>query len=221
VITGLGEINGKKVIFIGQMKGKITKEKIYHNFGMLHPEGYRKALRVMKLGEKFSKPIIVLIDTPGAYPGIGAEERGQAQAIAKNIMEMSGLKTPIIVIIIGEGGSGGALGLGVGDVVLMQEYSFYSVISPEGCASILWRDATQVEKAATYLHITPQELLKLKVIDEIIKEPIGGAHRNPKEAAEEIKKTILKYLNHFSQKKIEEVIKSRQKKFETLGIFIE
>jgi acetyl-CoA carboxylase carboxyl transferase subunit alpha len=188
---------------------------------MLHPEGYRKALRVMKLGEKFTKPIVVLIDTPGAYPGIGAEERGQAQAIARNIMEMSGLKTSIIVIIIGEGGSGGALGIGVGDVVLMQEYAFYSVISPEGCASILWKDSTQVEKAAKYLHITPQDLLKLKVIDEIIKEPIGGAHRNPREAGEEMKRVILKYLNHLSQENVESLVKKRQKKFESLGIFLE
>ncbi len=221
VITGLGTIGGKKVIFIGQVKGGTTKEKIYHNFGMLHPEGYRKALRVMKLGEKFTKPIVVLIDTPGAYPGIGAEERGQAQAIARNIMEMSGLKTSIIVIIIGEGGSGGALGIGVGDVVLMQEYAFYSVISPEGCASILWKDSTQVEKAAKYLHITPQDLLKLKVIDEIIKEPIGGAHRNPREAGEEMKRVILKYLNHLSQENVESLVKKRQKKFESLGIFLE
>jgi acetyl-CoA carboxylase carboxyl transferase subunit alpha len=221
VITGIGKIEDKSIVFIGQEKGRTTKDKIYRNFGMLHPEGYRKALRVMKLGEKFAKPIVVLIDTPGAYPGIGAEERGQAQAIARNIKEMSTLRTPIIVIVIGEGGSGGALGVGVGDVILMQEHAFYSVISPEGCASILWRDANKAEKAASSLRLTAQDLFELKIIDEIIPEPLGGAHRDPERAAFLLKQVIIKHLNHISSVPLDELVRKRIEKFENMGVYKE
>lgn len=219
IIAGIGKIDGKSIILIGQEKGRTTKEKIHHNWGMAHPEGYRKALRVMKLGEKFHKPIVTLIDTPGAYPGIGAEERGQAQSIAQNIRAMITLKTPIIVIIIGEGGSGGALGIGVGDIVLMQEYAFYSVISPEGCASILWKDAKKAEEAAKHLRPTAQDLMELGVIDGIIPEPKGGAHRNPEEAANILKQTLLTHLNHFSSIPIDTLAEKRIKKFESIGVY--
>lgn len=221
IIAGIGKIDGRSVIIMGHEKGKTTKEKLTRNFGMAYPEGYRKALRVMRLGEKFGKPIVCLIDTSGAYPGIGAEERGQAQAIAQNIKAMSSLQVPIIIIITGEGGSGGALGIGVGDKVLMQEYAFYSVISPEGCASILWRDAKKAPEAAEALRITAQDLLKLKVIDGIIEEPAGGAHRDPKQSAEILKKVILENLNHLSSIPTDKLIKQRIKKFGSMGIIRE
>ncbi|MCK4352545.1 acetyl-CoA carboxylase carboxyltransferase subunit alpha [candidate division WOR-3 bacterium] len=219
MIAGIGKIDGKSVVLVGHEKGRKTKDKLYRNFGMAHPEGYRKALRVMKIGEKFGKPIISLIDTPGAYPGIGAEERGQAQAIAQNIKAMSTLRVPIIVIVTGEGGSGGALGIGVGDIVLVQEYAFYSVISPEGCASILWRDAKKAPDAAEALHITAQDLLKLKVIDGIIKEPEGGAHRDYEKSASILKQTILENLNHLSSIPPDALIEKRLNKFESMGIY--
>ncbi|MBI4723037.1 MAG: acetyl-CoA carboxylase carboxyltransferase subunit alpha [Candidatus Stahlbacteria bacterium] len=219
IIAGMGKIDGKSIVFIGQEKGRTTKEKIYRNFGMPHPEGYRKALRIMEMGEKFGKPIVALIDTPGAYPGIGAEERGQAQAIAKNIMAMCTLKTPIIVIVIGEGGSGGALGIGVGDIVLMQEYAFYSVISPEGCASILWKDSKKAEEAAKSLRLTTQDLLEFKVIDGIIPEPKGGAHRNFSEAANMLKQAILTQLNCFSSIELNTLVEKRIKKFQSMGMY--
>jgi len=176
IIGGIGEIEGRPFTIIGHQKGNNTKENIYRNFGMAHPEGYRKALRLMKMADNFGKPIVTLINTPGAYPGIGAEERGQAEAIARNIMEMFSLRVPVISIIIGEGGSGGALAMAVGDKILMLEHSIYSVISPEGCASILWKDASKREDAAKVLKLTAEDLLKLGIIDEIVPEPIGGAH---------------------------------------------
>lgn len=219
IIAGIGEIDGKSIVLVAHEKGRTTKEKLYRNFGMAHPEGYRKALRIMRLGEKFGKPIISLIDTPGAYPGIGAEERGQAQAIAQNIKAMCTLRVPIIVIITGEGGSGGALGIGVGDRVLMQEYAFYSVISPEGCASILWHDAKKAPEASEALKLTAPYLLKLKVIDDIIPEPEGGAHRDYKKSAEFLKQAILQNLNHLSDIAPDILIKERVKKFESMGVY--
>ena len=184
MVGGFGTIDDQKVMFVGQQKGRDTKEKLHRNFGMAHPEGYRKALRLFYLAEKFNVPLVILIDTPGAFPGIGAEERGQAEAIARNIREMARIKVPIIIIIIGEGASGGALGIGVGDIVMMLEYSWYSVISPEGCAAILWRDAVHAPEAADALKVTSQDLIDLKIVDHVIKEPPSGAHNNPKQAAE-------------------------------------
>lgn len=194
VVCGFAELEGEKVLLIGQQKGRNTTEKIARNFGMANPEGYRKALRVMKLAEKFGIPVITFIDTPGAFPGIGAEERGQAEAIARNLLEMARLATPIIVAVIGEGGSGGALALGVGDEILMMEYAIYSVISPEGCASILWRDTAQAETAAEMMKITAPDLKKFGVIDRIITEPLGGAHRDHKAAAEALKAALAESL---------------------------
>ena len=219
IIAGIGKIGDKSVILVGHEKGRTTNEKIYRNFGMPHPEGYRKALRVMKLGEKFGKPIVTLIDTPGAYPGIGAEERGQAQAIAQNIKAMASIRVPIVVIITGEGGSGGALGIGVGDKVLIQEYAFYSVISPEGCASILWRDVKKAPEAAEALHITAQELLKLKAVDGIIPEPEGGAHRDPEQSASILKQAIIENLSSLSKVPSDELVKQRIKKFGSMGVY--
>ncbi|MGH7600109.1 MAG: acetyl-CoA carboxylase carboxyltransferase subunit alpha, partial [bacterium] len=183
LICGTGRLGPKKIFIVGQQKGRDTKQKLYRNFGMPHPEGYRKALRVMKLAAKFRRPIICLVDTPGAYPGIGAEERGQAEAIARNLFEMSHLPVPIIIVIIGEGASGGALGIAVGDRVLMMENTWYSVISPEGCAAILWHDSTKAEQAAEAMKLTAGDLLQLGVIDDIIREPLGGAHRDHEAAA--------------------------------------
>ena len=217
VIAGIGKLEGKTIILIGQEKGRTTKEKLKRNFGMMYPEGYRKALRVMKLGAKFDKPIVSLIDTAGAYPGIEAEERGQAEAIAYNIREISILPVPIIVIITGEGGSGGALGIGIGDKVFMMEYAFYSVISPEGCASILWRDSSKAPDAAEALKLTAKDLLGLKVIDGIIKEPEGGAHRDHKKAAENVKQTILSTLDELSHVSRDELVKRRIDKFANMG----
>lgn len=219
IIAGIGKIGDKSVVLIGHEKGRTTKEKLKRNFGMAHPDGYRKAIRVMKLGARFAKPIVCLIDTPGAYPGIGAEERGQAQAIAYNIREMSTLPVPVIIIIIGEGGSGGALGIGVGDNIAVMEYAFYSVISPEGCASILWRDSAKAPEAAESLKITSDELLKLGVIDKIIKEPPGGAHRDHKKAGEILKKEILETLDELSKIEPNELVKKRIEKFGKMGIY--
>lgn len=218
VIGGWGKIEGKHFMLIGQQKGKDTKQKLFHNFGMMHPEGYRKALRLMQQASRFRKPILILIDTPGAFPGIGAEERGQAQAIAYNLREMSNLKVPLIIVIIGEGASGGALGIGVGDKILMLENSWYSVISPEGCAAILWRDSSKAPLAAEALKLTAQDLLELKVIDKIIKEPLGGAHRNPNEQALILKKEILKVLEELQGLTPQELIERRIQKFRGMGI---
>ena len=219
MIGGLGMVDGQKVMFIGQQKGRDTKDKLHRNFGMAHPEGYRKALRLFFLAEKFNIPIVILIDTPGAFPGIGAEERGQAEAIARNIREMSRIKVPIICIIIGEGASGGALGIGVGDIVLMLEYSWYSVISPEGCAAILWRDAIHAPEAADALRVTSSDNLSLKIVDKVIKEPPSGAHTDPKQAAAYVKEAILDALNQLKETPVDQLLLNRLQKYRSIGEF--
>ena len=205
-------------MFIGHQKGRNTKERQYRNFGMANPEGYRKALRLMKMAEKFNKPIVCLIDTPGAYPGIEAEERGQAEAIARNIKEMTTLKVPVICIIIGEGASGGALGIGVGDKIFMMEFTWYSVISPESCSSILWRSWDYKEKAADALKLTSKDLLKQKIIDGIIKEPLGGAHNDPNKAAKKLKKKIIEELDILEKINPKKRINERINKFSSMGV---
>jgi acetyl-CoA carboxylase carboxyl transferase subunit alpha len=217
MITGFGKLNGEKVVIIGIEKGRKTQDKIKRNFGMSRPEGYRKALRVMKLAEQFHIPIVTFVDTPGAYPGIDAEERGQAQAIAENLQQMFGLKTPIIAIVIGEGGSGGALGIAIADSVMMMEYSTYSVISPESCASILWSDPKKAEVAANSLNLSPQKALELKVIDEIIAEPVGGAHRNQTVAMNIVKQAILAKITQFKKIKTQDLLDARFNKFRKMG----
>jgi len=221
IVGGFGSINGQSVMIIGQQKGRNTKERQYRNFGMANPEGYRKALRLMKLAEKFNKPVITLIDTPGAFPGLEAEERGQGEAIARNLMEMSVLRVPIICVIIGEGASGGALGIGIGDKVLMLENSWYSVISPENCSTILWKTWENKERAAEVLKLTSTEMLKNKLIDGIIKEPLGGAHQDPVAMASTLKKQLLKDLKVLKEKNIDEVITERIDKFCSMGVVIE
>ena len=217
VICGLGHIGTEKIVLAAHHKGSDTKEKVACNFGMAHPEGYRKALRTMKLAEKFALPVVTLIDTSGAYPGIGSEERGVAKAIATNMMEMSRLKTPIVCVVIGEGGSGGAIGLGVGDRIAMLQYAYYSVISPEGCASILWRTGDQAPAAAEALHLTARQLKKLDVIDEIIPEPLGGAHRNPGEAANNIERHIVRTLRELKRISPEALLAHRYKRWRRMG----
>lgn len=219
MLGGIGLIDNKPFTLLGHQKGKTTKENLERNFGMAHPEGYRKALRLMEQAEKFNRPIISLINTPGAYPGIGAEERGQAEAIAKNLMEMSSLKVPIIVIVVGEGGSGGALGIGLGDRIMMLEYSYYSVSSPEACAAILWKDSEKSPEAAEALKITAKSLSSLGLIDRIIKEPAGGAHKDPVEAARLVKKAIIESLDELSNLSTEELVMKRYDKFRQIGEF--
>ena len=219
IITGLGIIEGKKFVIIGLEKGKDTEKRLHRNFGMAHPEGYRKALRAMKLAEKFHLPIISFIDTPGAYPGLTAEERGQGWAIARNLFEMASLRTPIIVVLIGEGCSGGALGIGVGDVVGMLEHSYYSVISPEGCASILWNEAEKNAEAAESLKMQAEDLLKWKIIDEIIIEPQGGAHKDPQSIYNSVKRFVLKKWQVLQKLPYEELIEKRYLKFRKMGKF--
>ncbi len=219
IVGGLARLDGTPVIVIGTQKGRTTKEKIFRNFGMPNPEGYRKCLRLMDLGERFNRPIITLIDTPGAYPGIGAEERGQAEAIAKNLQVMSKLKVPIISVVIGEGGSGGALALGVADTLMMLELSTYSVISPEGCAAILWKDRAKAEAAAKQLKITAKDLLGLGLIDSVIKEPLGGAHRNPDEAAEQLKKALSEALDKLVDVPVKKLVEARYDKFRNMGAY--
>ncbi|MCD6124923.1 acetyl-CoA carboxylase carboxyltransferase subunit alpha [bacterium] len=221
VVTGFATIGSYKVVVIGQQKGHDASENIKRNFGMMHPEGYRKALRIMKLGEKFSLPVVIFIDTPGAYPGIGAEERGQAEAIARNIREMARLRTPIVIVIIGEGASGGALGIGVGDVILMLENAWYSVISPEGCAAILFRDAKAAPQSAETLKVTAPDLLELGVIDEIIPEPPGGAHSDYDAIAQVVKSAILKWLDKLTKIPPEELVKRRIAKYRKMGVYEE
>lgn len=221
MVAGLGRLEEFTVVIVAQQKGRDTKENLYRNFGMSHPEGYRKALRVMELAAKFNKPIITLIDTPGAYPGIGAEERGQAEAIAYNLYRMARLPVPIINVIIGEGASGGALGIGVGDRILMLENAWYSVISPEGCAAILWRDAAFAPKAAEAMKVTAPDLLELGIIDEIIKEPEGGAHRDHDAAAKLVKKAILKHLRKLVKIPTEKLLEQRMEKFSKMGEWVE
>ena len=220
IVGGFCKIDGKKVLIVGHQKGRTTEEKIYRNFGMANPEGYRKALRLFKMAERFSIPIVTFIDTPGAYPGIEAEEHGQGEAIARNLMEMSGLKVPIISFVIGEGGSGGALGLGVSDRIYMLENSVYSVISPEGCAAILYKDASRAEEAAENLKITAQSLYKLGVIDGIVEEPAGGAHRDHKCIALNLKNIILSSFSELEKISVEELVENRYNKFRKMGSFI-
>ncbi len=221
VVCGFGFFQGRPMAVIGQQKGKDVKENVARNFGMMHPEGYRKALRVMKLADKFRRPIAIFVDTPGAYPGIGAEERGQAEAIARNIMEMFTLSVPIVVIIIGEGASGGALGIGVGDRVLMLENAWYSVISPEGCASILWRDAKMAPVAAANLKLTAPDLLQLGIIDDIIAEPLGGAHRDPLVAIENVRVALEQALGELIPLAPDMLRRLRHEKYRAMGKFIE
>jgi acetyl-CoA carboxylase carboxyl transferase subunit alpha len=221
MVGGFAKIDDIPVLMIGQQKGRDTKQKLMRNFGMAHPEGYRKALRLFKLAEKFDVPIVVLIDTPGAFPGIGAEERGQAEAIARNIKEMSRLKVPIVIVIIGEGASGGALGVGVGDIILMLEYAWYSVISPEGCAAILWRDAAKAPEAAEALKVTSADVMKLKVIDRVVPEPTGGAHRDPEAIAKTLKEEILTSLKELRAKPIDQLLEDRLAKYLKMGDFTE
>ena len=218
MVGGFGTVDGKTIMFIGQQKGNNTKSRQYRNFGMPNPEGYRKALRLMKLAEKFNKPIVTFIDTPGAYPGLEAEERGQGEAIARNLYEMSILKVPVICIIIGEGASGGALGIGVGDKVLMLENTWYSVISPESCSSILWRNWDNKEKAANALKLTATDMLSLKLIDGIIKEPAGGAHRNPEEIFATVKKEINMQLGGLLKVTATDRVNNRIDKFCAMGV---
>ncbi|MCK4907924.1 MAG: acetyl-CoA carboxylase carboxyltransferase subunit alpha [Spirochaetes bacterium] len=221
IIAGIAKLNGEDVVLIGQQKGRETKENIERNFGMPRPEGYRKALRFMKFAEKFKKTIITFIDTPGAYPGLEAEERGQGEAIARNLRDMSSLKVPIIVVIVGEGGSGGALGIGIGNRILMMENSIYSVISPEGCASILWRDATKAEDAAEAMKITAPYLKKFNVIDEIVPEPVGGAHRDHVTTAKNLKKVLLQHLLEIKKLSPSKLVEKRHEKFRKMGPVME
>jgi acetyl-CoA carboxylase carboxyl transferase subunit alpha len=221
IVGGLATFDGEPVVVIGHQKGRDTRENIARNFGMPHPEGYRKALRLMQLAGKFGKPIITLIDTPGAYPGLAAEERGQAEAIARNLREMAGLPTPIVCVVTGEGGSGGALALGVGNRVLMLEYAIYSVISPEGCAAILWGEAAKAPEAAELMRVTAPDLLKLGVIDAIVPEPVGGAHRNWEATAASLRAVLREQLWQLKSKSEAELIEERQEKFRRIGVFEE
>lgn len=221
MVGGFGSIDGKSVMLIGQQKGIDTKMRQYRNFGMANPEGYRKALRLMRLAEKFNKPVITFIDTPGAFPGIEAEERGQGEAIARNIIEMMQLKVPIICVVIGEGASGGAIGIGVGDKVFMLENTWYSVISPESCSTILWRTRDQKEKAAEALKLTAEDMLENKLIDAIIPEPLGGAHRDYDTTFTNVKKEIKKHLTRIHKQDAEERIEKRIEKYSQMGIFNE
>ncbi len=219
IVTGLAVIGGQKFVLIAQEKGCDTDSRLFRNFGMPHPEGYRKALRVMKLAQKFHLPVLSLLDTPGAYPGLTAEERGQGAAIAVNLFEMARLPTPVIVVLIGEGCSGGALGMGVGDVFGMLEHAYYSVISPEGCASILWQDPTKNQVAAQALKMHAEDLLAFGVIDQIIKEPPGGAHTNPKIVYDSVKKFVLEERERLAQMPVSELLENRYQKFRKLGAF--
>lgn len=221
IVCGLARLDGQPVMVIGHQKGRDTKEKIYRNFGMPRPEGYRKALRVMKMAERFGLPIICLIDTPGAYPGIGAEERGQSEAIARNLFEMAKLKTPIICTIIGEGGSGGALAIGVGDRLIMLEYSTYSVISPEGCAAILWKSPDKVQLAAEAMGITSDRIREQGFLDEVVREPLGGGHRDFKMIALNLKEVLLRHLAELKQHSLDELLEKRYQRIMDFGVFTE
>jgi acetyl-CoA carboxylase carboxyl transferase subunit alpha len=221
IVGGFGSVDGRSIMFVGQQKGNTTKQRQYRNFGMANPEGYRKALRLFKLAEKFNKPIVTLIDTPGAYPGLEAEERGQGEAIARNIYEMSHLKVPVICIIIGEGASGGALGIGVGDKVMMLENTWYSVISPESCSSILWRSWDFKERAAESLKLTAEDMLRQNLIDGIINEPIGGAHTRPEEMFAIVKAEIISQLSLLDKVSRQDLVRQRINKFCSMGVYIE
>ena len=221
MVGGLGKLDNQTFMFIGQQKGNNIKSRQYRNFGMANPEGYRKAIRLMKLAEKFSLPIVTLIDTPGAFPGIEAEEKGQAEAIARNLYEMFKIKTQIIVVVIGEGASGGALGIGVGDKIMMLENTWYSVISPESCSSILWRSWDHKEQAAEALKLTPDDMKKNKLIDKIVKEPIGGAHQNPEKIYSSLKKEIISTYRDLKKQSISSLLKNRMSRFTQMGVFSE
>ncbi|MFZ9053081.1 MAG: acetyl-CoA carboxylase carboxyltransferase subunit alpha [Woeseiaceae bacterium] len=221
IIGGVGRIDGRAVMFIGHQKGRDTKERVRRNYGMPKPEGYRKAQRLMRMAQKFSLPVVTLIDTPGAYPGVGAEERGQSEAIAYSLYLMAGLKTPIVSIVIGEGGSGGALAIGVGDRLLMLQYSIYSVISPEGCASILWKSAEKAQDAAEAMRITAASLKEFDLVDEVLAEPLGGAHRDPKQAAEVLRNAILKNLEELDHLSTDQLLDQRQRRLAGFGKFRE
>ncbi len=221
IVGGIARHEGRGIVVIGHQKGKTVKERIHRNFGMPNPEGYRKALRLMRLAEKFSKPLVTFIDTPGAFPGVGAEERGQAEAIARNLFVMSRLAVPIVSIVIGEGGSGGALAIGVADRLLMLKYAVYSVISPEGCAAILWNNGAKAPEAAEMLKMTAEDLLGLGVIDEIIPEPAGGAHRDPARAIESVGKAVLRHLQDLSGIPKEEILRRRWERLRKIGVYSE
>jgi acetyl-CoA carboxylase carboxyl transferase subunit alpha len=221
IVGGWARLAGISVMVIGHQKGRDTKENLKRNFGMPHPEGYRKALRLMEMAAKFGAPVLTLIDTPGAYPGLGAEERGQSEALARNILEMAGLETPIVTCVIGEGGSGGALALGVADRVLMLENSVYSVISPEGCAAILWKDSTQRERAAEALKLTAEDLLRLKLIDEVVTEPVGGAHVDPDLTGEALRGALIRHVTELRKIRPEKLVKRRAEKYAAMGVFSE
>ncbi len=221
IVTGLARVGGRKMLIVGHRRGRSTKERLECNFGCPHPEGYRKALRKMKLAEKYHLPIVTLINTPGAYPGIGAEERGQAMAIAENLFEMSKLRTIVICVVIGEGGSGGALGIGVGDRLLILENAYFSVISPEGCAAILWKERNKAADAAAVLKLAPRDLYGLGIVDEIVPEPLGGAHRNHQEMAQNLKRTILRTLDELTGVTIEELLERRYAKYRAIGRHVE
>ncbi len=221
LVGGLARLDGRSVMVLGQQKGRTVKEKLYRNFGMMNPEGYRKGMRLMRMAAKFNKPVVIFVDTMGAYPGLGAEERGQGEAIARNLFEMSHLPVPVLILIIGEGASGGALGIGVGDRVLMMENGWYSVISPEGCAAILWRDSAKASVAAEILKLTAEDLIELNVIDEVIKEPLGGAHRNPDQAAVILKERIVSHLQELSAIPGDKLLEQRLDKYAKMGFFRE
>ncbi|MCG8431084.1 MAG: acetyl-CoA carboxylase carboxyltransferase subunit alpha [Candidatus Omnitrophica bacterium] len=219
VVSGFARLDGVKVLVMGHQKGRDTKENLQRNFGCAHPEGYRKALRLMQLAEQAGLPIVIFIDTPGAYPGIGAEERGQSQAIALNLREMMCIRVPIVAVVIGEGGSGGALGVGVADRVCVLENAYYSVISPEGCAAILWKNGGNAADAAETLKLTAQDLMKMGIIEEVIPEPLGGAHRDPQAAAENISKSLLRHLSELEKLPQEKMLQARYEKFRGIGVF--
>jgi acetyl-CoA carboxylase carboxyl transferase subunit alpha len=221
IICGVGRLDGRPVMFIGHQKGRDTKERVRRNYGMPKPEGYRKAQRMMKMAEKFSMPIVTLIDTPGAYPGVGAEERGQSEAIARSLYLMAGLRTPIIAVVIGEGGSGGALAIGVGDRLLMFQYAVYSVISPEGCASILWKSAEKAEEAAEAMRVTAKSLDDFGLVDEVLPEPLGAAHRDPSSAAEVLRNALLKHLEELDRLDIDQLLEQRQRRLAGFGQYKE
>lgn len=221
MVAGFAKLGEQMVVVIGHQKGRDTADNVKRNFGCAHPEGYRKAMRAMRMAEKFGLPVVVFIDTPGAYPGIGAEERGQAQAIAENLRDMAGLATPVVAVVIGEGGSGGALGVGVADYVMILQNAYYSVISPEGCASILWRSATKAPEASEALKLTGEHLIKFGIVDEIIPEPLGGAHKDPQQVAAVLKESILKQIKRLELLKPAELVEKRYEKFRAIGQFKE
>jgi acetyl-CoA carboxylase carboxyl transferase subunit alpha len=221
IVGGLARLEGRPIVLIGQQKGRDTKERVRRNYGMPKPEGYRKALRLMRLAERFELPIVTLIDTPGAYPGVGSEERGQSEAIARNLFEMAALRTPIVSVVIGEGGSGGALAIGVCDRLLMLEYSIYSVISPEGCASILWKSADKKELAAEAMGITADRLLELNLVDEVIKDPLGGAHRDAQAITDDLKAALLRHLSNLDAMTVDELLAARMARIREFGVYAE